>query len=93
MANEGAKSRKRVPSPASQRSKSKSGRKAPAASAPPPDERGVEERIRSLEAECNRLRAELQVAQAEVARLKEQRDDVVNRIDWIIDSLHTIIDE
>lgn len=46
-----------------------------------------EARIRSLEKERDRLKAQLEVAGARITGLEQGRDEVVNRIDWVIDSL------
>lgn len=50
-------------------------------------------RIAELEAERDRLKAELAAALERIARLEEARAQVVNRIDWVIDSLHTLIED
>lgn len=47
----------------------------------------------TLMAECRRLRAELATAKTEIRDLQSQRAALVNRIDWVIDSLHTLIEE
>ena len=47
-------------------------------------------RISLLEAERDRLAAELAAAKAQIATLEAARDQVLNRIDWVIDSLHTL---
>ncbi len=52
----------------------------------------LEARIKSLEKERNRLKAQLEVAGARVTILEQGRDDAVNRIDWVIDSLHNVIE-
>ncbi len=39
------------------------------------------------------LKAELEAAKARIAALEQQRDQIVNRIDWIIDSLHSLIED
>jgi len=46
-----------------------------------------------LESECATLRSKLAEAEMEIARLKRRQDLVVNRIDWVIDSLHNLLDE
>ena len=46
-----------------------------------------------LERERDTLKAELEAARAEIATLQQQRDQIVNRIDWIIDSLHTLLED
>jgi len=48
----------------------------------------LEARCRALEAECETLRAELAQAQGRVAGLERARNEVVDRIDWIVDSLN-----
>ncbi|MGD9784093.1 MAG: hypothetical protein AB7E80_05780 [Hyphomicrobiaceae bacterium] len=47
----------------------------------------------ALEAECAALRAALAASEAEVARLRKRQELVVNRIDWVIDSLHNLMDD
>jgi hypothetical protein len=47
----------------------------------------LEARYRALEGECESLRAELEAARVRVASLEKARTEVVNRIDWIVDSL------
>lgn len=49
-------------------------------------------RIAELEAEAARLTAEVARMSAEIARLQQTHELVVNRIDWVIDSLHNLID-
>lgn len=46
-----------------------------------------------LEAECLRLREELARAQARIAELEHNRDQVLDRIAWIVDSLHNLVDD
>lgn len=50
-------------------------------------------RIRALEAERDQLKAQLESALARVRALEQARDLVRNRIDWVIDSLHNLLDE
>ncbi len=52
----------------------------------------LETRITSLEKERDRLKAQLEVAGERITSLEQGRDDVVNRIDWVIDSLHNAIE-
>ncbi len=49
--------------------------------------------IRTLERERDRLKAQLQEAQERLARLEESRAEAVNRIDWVIDSLHNVLEK
>lgn len=51
------------------------------------------QRVAELEAECVRLRGDLAAAAAEIERLKQARELVVNRIDWVIDSLHNLVED
>lgn len=51
------------------------------------------ERQRALERERDRLKAQLQEAHERIARLEESRSEVVNRIDWVIDSLHNVLEK
>ena len=48
------------------------------------------DRLGELEAECARLQAELATASARIKALEEQRELLINRIDWVIDSLHSL---
>lgn len=41
-------------------------------------------------AEILRLEAELATARARVAELEQKHAEIVNRIDWVIDSLHSL---
>ena len=50
-------------------------------------------RIRMLETERDRLTAELEAAHARIAALEQAREQVLNRIDWVIDSLHSLQSE
>jgi hypothetical protein len=49
--------------------------------------------IKRLEAENARLVKDLQTAEARVAELERQRDSALDRIEWVIDSLHTLREE
>lgn len=51
------------------------------------------DRLGDLEAECARLKAELATTKARLQELEAQREALVNRIDWVIDSLHTLTEE
>lgn len=54
---------------------------------------GLPADVDGLQAECVALRAELKVAREEIARLEKRQELVVNRIDWVIDSLHNLLDD
>lgn len=49
--------------------------------------------FRLLETERDALRAELEAAKSRIAELERSREQVLNRIDWVIDSLHNLIEE
>ena len=42
--------------------------------------------------ETARLKAELVAARARIADLEQKQADIINRIDWVIDSLHNLSD-
>lgn len=44
----------------------------------------------ALAAENARLAAELVAAQARISELEQKHAEVINRIDWVIDSLHNL---
>lgn len=44
-------------------------------------------------AETARLKSDLAAAQKRIAELEQRQTDIVNRIDWVIDSLHNLTDE
>jgi phage shock protein A len=50
-------------------------------------------RIKTLERENTRLQQQLEEANERIARLEESRSEAVNRIDWVIDSLHNILEK
>lgn len=46
-----------------------------------------------LEAENRELKAALAEARAEIQRLQKRQELVVNRIDWVVDSLHNLLED
>jgi septal ring factor EnvC (AmiA/AmiB activator) len=50
------------------------------------------QRIKTLERECERLKGKLAEAEERFAGLEERRTEAVNRIDWVIDSLHNVLE-
>jgi chromosome segregation ATPase len=50
-------------------------------------------RLKTLERENTRLMTQLEEAQERIARLEQSRAEAVNRIDWVIDSLHNILEK
>lgn len=53
---------------------------------------GGEQRVKALEAERDRLQAELEAARQRIAALEESRSAVASRIDWVIESLSGVVD-
>ncbi len=48
--------------------------------------------LEQLERERNDLRTRLEVAEARIRLLESQRLEVLNRIDWVIDSIHNVLE-
>lgn len=55
--------------------------------------RSPSQEISRLEQERDALKAELEAAKARIAELERSRELIVNRIDWVIDSLHNLTEE
>lgn len=53
----------------------------------------LEAKIKSLQVERDKLNSELKSAHLRIAELEAAHKDAVNRIDWVIDSLHNIVEE
>lgn len=49
------------------------------------------DQVTELEAECQRLKAELALTAQRVEALEAQRKQLLDRIDWAIDSLHSLV--
>jgi hypothetical protein len=62
-------------------------------SAAPLDASSLLARVIRLESERDRLQADLATATKRIQALEASREQVVNRIDWVIDSLRNLIDE
>ena len=62
-----------------------------AAPAPGASDRHAQ-RVKALERERDRLKTQLAEAETRIARLEESRAEAVNRIDWVIDSLHNVLE-
>ena len=52
--------------------------------------RGEAQTADALRAECERLKAELAQSRAEIADLRDRQTQVLNRIDWVLDSLDSL---
>lgn len=52
--------------------------------------RGEPRTTEDWQRECERLRAELEAAHQEIATLRTRQEHVLNRIDWVLDSLDTL---
>ncbi|MBU1213301.1 MAG: DUF4164 family protein [Alphaproteobacteria bacterium] len=53
----------------------------------------LEAKIVALQAERDTLNSELKAARVRIGELEAAHKDAVNRIDWVIDSLHNILEE
>lgn len=51
----------------------------------------LEARVLELKRERDTFEAELAAAKAKIATLEAARIDAINRIDWVLDSLHTVL--
>jgi uncharacterized coiled-coil DUF342 family protein len=76
---------------AQQKSKPGSARQKPAAS-PAAGGRELEDRLKALERERDELKASLEAARGRITALEESRSQIANRIDWVIDSLQTLVE-
>lgn len=85
-----------------QREREKAVKRTPAAAAPrakgaaavpaAPADR-LETKIKALEQERDSLKAELEAAKLRLTALDQSRKQAADRIEWIIDSLHGLIDK
>jgi len=53
----------------------------------------AEDKLAAALAERDRLKAELAEAKALIAQLRARQAEVVNRIAWVIDSIHNILED
>jgi len=86
------KSAARSPAPSAAKSSPRPA-KQKADSTAPLDASSLLARVIRLESERDRLQADLARATKRIQALEESREQVVNRIDWVIDSLRNLIDE
>lgn len=52
----------------------------------------LESEARALKEERDELRGELMAAKQRIAELQAINEDAVNRIDWVLDSLHSLLE-
>ena len=88
MAQRDASRAKKRATPASRQSPAAK----PMARAEPPGSK-PSTKLAALEAERDRLTTELKEAHRRIAALEQAREQALNRIDWVIDSLHNLTEE
>lgn len=49
--------------------------------------------VAQLERERDSLKVELAAAAARITALEQQRTEILNRLDWAIDSLHSLLEK
>lgn len=72
--------------------KAKKPAKRTTSGSPAPGRAATGATLEELRAECERLKAELAAAQARIAAYEAQRKELADRVEWAIDSLHTVIE-
>lgn len=80
-----------------QREPGKQKRSRPAAAKPAVSAAGdavarLETRALAAERERDALKAELEMARGRIAELERSRGQMADRIDWVIDSLHNLLE-
>lgn len=53
----------------------------------------LESEVSALKKERDELREELMAAKERIAALQAINDDAVNRIDWVLESLHSLLEK
>ncbi len=53
----------------------------------------LEAEVRSLRSERDNLAKQLEAARAQISELESMQTDAINRIDWVIDSLHNLVEQ
>lgn len=53
----------------------------------------LEAKVKTLQSEKDALRKELAASKSRVKQLEEANTQAVNRIDWVIDSLHNLLED
>jgi DNA repair exonuclease SbcCD ATPase subunit len=54
--------------------------------------RDLDERYKALERERDDLKASLEAARGRIAALEDSRNQIANRIDWVIESLQGLVE-
>jgi len=54
--------------------------------------RGEQDNIDELKRDRDNLKAALAAADLRIRELERERSDILNRIDWVIDSLHNLVE-
>ena len=84
--------------PATRQPARRAARQEGAAAVAPPSKRAAskgaaELTAAQLAAECGRLATELETAKARIAQLEASQRQVIDRIAWAIDSLHSLVED
>jgi septal ring factor EnvC (AmiA/AmiB activator) len=82
-----------MPSPSAKKPRKRATRAAPPDAAVAASAAHTPRDAATLEAECQRLKQELAQAMARIAELEHNRDQVLDRIAWAVDSLHSLLEE
>lgn len=53
----------------------------------------LEGKVKALQDERDALKEQLKTARTRISELEVAQTDAVNRIDWVIDSLHNLLEE
>lgn len=53
----------------------------------------IEREMQALKSERDDLKTELTAAKQRISELEAINEDAVNRIDWVLDSLHSLVEE
>lgn len=78
---------------ATKRAPPKTAAKARKAAKPRVTLKQLESEARALKKQRDELRHELMAAKQRIAELQAINEDAVNRIDWVLDSLHSLLEK
>lgn len=59
---------------------------------PSPSDSALRAQLNAVRGERDALRERLREAEATIAALESRQSQAVNRIDWVLDSLHNVVD-